>query len=174
MELPKLLQELSQSHEGAILEVRGFGRHHETSIWVDSSRVEGIARELRFHPKFSWEEALGLTAFEMAGNLALSVFLRDKQTSKLLLLRWSLPLVNETDPVVTVAMSEFWPMLQCYERELSALYGILFQGTTQPTTWSYIQTIEGYPLRKSFQVPKLIQGYPHFRSTNHSFEGPAS
>ena len=154
--------------EGAILELRPFGRSSVSTVYVETKSLLTVARFLRDEPAFSLDWLENLSAMEVQNAVVLSYFLRSRGAGGLLVLRASLLPASAEAEVDCDSVTPVWPMAERMEREIADLFGVRFRGNPMVAREALPSDWVGYPLRKGYFYPTESQGIPHMRPAGHT------
>jgi NADH:ubiquinone oxidoreductase subunit C len=122
-----ILSKLEKAAPGKVLESNRFGRSELLSVWVESSAVHDVAKAVNNEPslKLQWLENLSFA--EVGDSLVISWFLRSRETQVQLVIRSSVVVESEREPVDVVTVRDIWPMAAPIENEAAELFGIRFK-----------------------------------------------
>ncbi|MBL7715889.1 MAG: NADH-quinone oxidoreductase subunit C [Bdellovibrionales bacterium] len=116
--------------------------------------------------KMTWLE--NLSAMELNQALVLSYFIRDLDSPTRLVLRASLTPKDADSTASIDSVTTIWPMAREFEKEISDLFGVVFNGNQIAGRYVLPEDWIGYPLRKSYVFPTSFYGVSHFKPVGHS------
>ncbi len=164
MDTNELIQKLEKLVPRAVLEFKPFGRSESQAVWIELGALLKVAQALKEDQSFRMDWLENLSAHEADGALVLTYFVRSSITGRSLFLRGTLVFENSTSEIPFVSVSSIWPMAKPFEREISELFGVRFEGSEKegkellPNQWS------GYPLRKEYKFPTEFGSIAHERT----------
>lgn len=155
MDTNAILSKLEKAAPGKVLESSRFGRADLFSVWIESSAVHAVARAVSEDPslKLQWLENLSFA--EIGDSLVISWFLRSRDTQAQLVIRSSVVIASENEPIEVASVRDIWPMAAPIESEAAELFGIRFKkasGEIIEIPRVLLTGESGFPMRKSFQV----------------------
>jgi len=162
-----LISKLNKMIPGAVLEAGPFGRSKTLAVWVETRFLLQICQAVRADEELSLDILENLSVMELDQALVATYFLRSMRTGQCLIIRSSAAMPDPLSWVDMPSVRRVWPMARPFEREIAELFGIQFktEGTGEsravfrilPEGWA------GFPLRKKYVFPSVVQGITHSR-----------
>jgi hypothetical protein len=153
-----IITKINKAVQGAVLEVRRFGRSDTRSIWVEAQSIQKVAKILRTEADLSLDWLENLSVVELSDALVISYFLHSTQgTQPEVSLRASVVPDSPTSPVKMPTIQTIWPMGIPMEREAREMFGIQFEISPQDDDADAEFDFESGP---SLCLPSGLSGFP--------------
>lgn len=168
MEINELKRKIKAVDLPGFLEMQLFGKSEIVTVWVESKSIKAAAKKLSedVSLKLTWLE--NLSAMELNQSLVVSYFIRSAESPVRVVLRAALTPKDAEATVSIDSVVSVWPMAREFEKEISDLFGIVFQGNRLAGRYLLPEDWIGFPLRKSYVFPTSFYGVSHFKPVGHS------
>jgi NADH:ubiquinone oxidoreductase subunit C len=171
-----LIQKLNKALGKDVLEMSRFGKSDIPLVWVAAPTLLKVVKFLVEDPDLQLNWLENLSVVELDEVFMVSYFIRSFSTPFQIILRVSHEIKERKNDKVKQIISlnsvrRYWPMAEPIEDEIEELFGFQFNGenfTQKPISENQRKILflelQGFPLRKNFQFPQMVQEIVHHRN----------